>query len=382
MSTTANILRDNLADIMEIWQKEVIVAIPASREANAIALYDHLPNLVNDIADIIERHNKTEDLIEDKRYEEILVNSKHHGRHRATTQNYTVEQVVHEYIIFHRTITDFLKAKNGYDENVSDLLKYVIETSILKSVGSFSRSIQEMQEKLIGTLAHDIRNPLTVANLSLEMIEYEEDEEWVGKMLQAAKRSVKKATSLIEGLMNGITVRAGEGMMFDFEDRDVLDDIKWVHEEAKEVYLNEINLEHPDTFVRGVFDGTAIRRLLENLIGNAVKYGSPKHPIKITIKDKKEKIEIAVHNHGNPISAENQKHIFGFLERKNPDSDTVGKSWGMGLTLVQIVAEAHGGDIKLISNEETGTSFTVTLLKNFNRPGKKRTKLKFVEKGK
>ncbi len=51
----------------------------------------------------------------------------------------------------------------------------------------------------------------------------------------------------------------------------------------------------------------------------------------------------------------------------------------MGLTLAQIVAEAHGGDIKLVSEKGKGTTFTVTLLKNYNTPGQKRTKLTFVE---
>lgn len=54
-------------------------------------------------------------------------------------------------------------------------------------------------------------------------------------------------------------------------------------------------------------------------------------------------------------------------------------SWGMGLTLAQMVAVAHGGDIRLKSSDGIGTSFDITLLKHFNIPGKRRTKLTIVE---
>lgn len=50
----------------------------------------------------------------------------------------------------------------------------------------------------------------------------------------------------------------------------------------------------------------------------------------------------------------------------------------MGLKLAQIAVKTHGGTIELTSNEDIGTLFTITLLKNFNKPGKRRTKLTFV----
>lgn len=378
MNKTVKILQENISEIMELWQNEVVKNVPAAKDANVIALFDHLPNIIMDIADIMERYNEMNDISLDKSYSEILDNSIHHGRHRAMTANYTVEQVVHEYIIFHRTLSEFISSHDGYDQKMSDLLKYVIETSILKSVGSFSRSIQEMQEKLIGTLAHDIRNPLAAAQLSLEMMEQDKTGKWTDKTRIAAQRSVKKAIDLIEGLMNGITVKAGEGMMLHFEDTDLFNDIKWVHSESKGVYTSEINLECNTDKIKGVFDSTAIRRLLENLIGNGVKYGSAKKPITISVEDEEDAVEIKVHNYGNPIPSFKQEQIFKFMGSATKDKKSVAGSWGMGLTLTQIVAEAHGGDINLVSDKKTGTTFTVNLIKQFNEPGKRRAELTFV----
>jgi hypothetical protein len=378
MNKTAKVLRENIPEIMDLWQHQVIKFVPAAKDANATALFDHLPNIIMNIADLMERSTTMTDINTDKKYSEILDNSVTHGKHRATTAYYTVEQVVHEYIILHRTLSKFITVHEGYNQQMSDLLKYVIETAILKSVGSFSLAIQEMQEKLIGTLAHDIRNPLAAAQLSLEMMEQDKTGKWAEKTRKAAQRSVKKAISLIEGLMNGITVKAGEGMMLHFESVDLIKDIKWVYAESKEVYTNEINLECDVEKIDGIFDSTAIKRLLENLIGNAVKYGLAKKPITISILDEEDAVQIKVHNFGNPIPEEKQQQIFKFMGTAKKNIRSVSGSWGMGLTLAQIVAEAHGGDINLVSDKETGTTFIITLIKHFNDPGKKRAKLSFV----
>lgn len=378
MIETARILRENNAEIMKIWRNQVVKEVIASKESDSIVLYNHLPDLINDIAKLMIRFDKMKDVNKDKKYKEILKSSIDHGKQRSNTAYYTVEQIVHEYIIFHRTLSEYLISHNGYNENVSDLLKYVIETSILKSVGSFSRSIQDMQEKLIGTLAHDIRNPLSAAQLSLEMMEQDKTGKWAEKTRISAQRGVKKAISLIEGLMDGITIKAGEGMMLNFENTDLLKGIKWVHSESQEVYTNDIKLDCKVEKIEGIFDSTAIKRLLENLIGNAVKYGDNEKQITISIIDEKEAVVIKVHNYGKAIPEAKQEQIFKFMSSAEKEKNSVLGSWGMGLTLTQIVAEAHGGDINLISEEKTGTTFTINLIKQFNKPGKRRAKLNFV----
>ena len=374
MKKTAELLRENKLGLLDIWETEVKKEVPASRKANSIALYDHLPNIINDIADIMERHQHIEHIDGDQTFKEIIHNSEQHGRHRSATQLYTADQVVHEYFIFHRTLSDFLIRKDSYNPKIARLLDQIIQTSILKSIASFAQSIQEMQEKLIGTLAHDIRNPLSAAQMALGMMEDEDDDQWKDKLLSASIRSVHKALSLIEGLMDGIAVKAGEGMLMTFEEVDLLTDIKWIVAEAREVYKNEIVFECEEPQILGVFDNVAVRRLLENLIGNAVKYGYPSQPITLNLINKKDELELTVHNHGEPISEQKQESIFNFLA-KDSEQTTARKSWGMGLALAQMVVNAHGGKISLESDATKGTTFKIILLKQFGQPGKKRALL-------
>ncbi|NJW55882.1 sensor histidine kinase, partial [Salinimicrobium oceani] len=87
-------------------------------------------------------------------------------------------------------------------------------------------------------------------------------------------------------------------------------------------------------------------------------------------------VELSVHNFGNPIPAERQKRIFNFLNTSNGSSPRGLKSRGIGLSLVKAVAEAHGGALNLHSSESEGTTFTITLQKNYHEPGKLRVALR------
>jgi hypothetical protein len=375
MKAAAKHLGTATQDVMRSWEVLVKKEVPASRKTNTLALYDHLPDILNDISEIFTRIDNWEDLTKNERYLKILENSIYHGRHSASTQQYTVEQIIHEYIIFHRVLADELITAQLYDKDIASALKHIIETAMLKSVGSFSQALQEMQEKLIGTLAHDIRNPLAAAQLSLEMMSADADTVWLEKMKETTTRSVKKALELIEGLMDAITIKAGEGITLNFEEVNIAESISYTYKEATEIYTQKIELILHDGEYNGIFDQTAVRRLLENLLTNAIKYGDGKRPVTITLSDEQEAVTLSVYNSGNPISIDKQERIFDFLAKEEKDAPSY-KSWGMGLALVKMVAEAHNGSMELQSSEETGTIFKATLQKNSNKVGKIRARLR------
>ncbi len=348
--------------------------IEASRYTDSIVLRDHLPNMLVDITDILIRHDGLTDVSKDEKYFEIVSNSSEHGRHRATSEKYTVDQIIHEYIIFHRVITLVLRINNAYDVEVADLLKYIIETAMLQSAASFSTSLQETQEKMIGTLAHDLRSPLANTHSLVELMSYEIGKEKFETFRQMALLSVHKALKLTEGLLNSITIKAGEGIMLTFAEVDVVEIVESIYQEALEIYSQEIKLKCPVREMTAVVDEVAIRRLLENLLSNAIKYGDAHRPITIKVAEADDMISLSVHNYGSPISPEKQRSIFNFLHHSKQQDAVNRQSWGMGLTLTKTVAESHGGSVSLESSEEDGTLFTIKLNKN-NEVGKRRTRV-------
>jgi signal transduction histidine kinase len=375
MKTIAKLLKSKRDEVIGLWEKEVLEQVKSAPSTNKIAIHDHVPNILDDIIDIMNRYENIDDYHNDEKTHQIEEDSLKHGRHRATSPNYTVEQIIHEYIIFNNVIIRVLHNNNVKEGSLFHLIKYSIDKAMLNSVSSFTESIQEMQNKLIGTLAHDIRNPLAAARMSIEMLNYEAGEERLEKVKKMSYNSVNKAIDLIEGLLESITVKAGEGIMLSFSEMDLNDEIQSVYNEACEIFSEEIILDKKDEPINGVFDATAIRRLLENLVTNAIKYGHSEKAIIVKIRNEEEWLNITVHNHGEPIPKEKQKEIFTFMQLGNQHREKNLQSYGIGLTLVKMVAEAHGGSVNIRSEEEFGTEFQIKLNKHSNVPGKKRALL-------
>lgn len=149
--------------------------------------------------------------------------------------------------------------------------------------------------------------------------------------------------------------------------------INSVYHEASEIYPNRIILDCEEEEIHDT--------LLENIINNAIKYGSRDSPVTLKVTDTEKFVNISVHNTGNPIPVKKQKEIFNYLSTTNDSRSKNLRSWGMGLALVKKVAEAHGGQLELVSNEEEGTTFSISLHKFGNKPGKIRTTLNFEYNG-
>lgn len=378
MEEAAVIIEQNKLNILNNWVKQVREELTAPRETIDPVLRDHLPLLLDDIISIMRRFENFNVTSEKMNFEGMLDNSIGHGRHRSSSSGYDVEQVLREYIILHKILTELLRSKGVFTTEVADLLKYIIENSMLYATVSFQNSLREVRQKLMSVLVHDVRNPVSAAYLAVSMIDQEDEPERFGKIKSMLKNSIRRSLDLIEGFLESVMVGAGEGITLHFEEGDLLEYLKSVHGEASAIYSNQINFDCPEEPIKGVFDIAMIRRVLENIVNNAVKYGERGSPINIKVENLAETVEISIHNNGNPIPDKEQKEIFKFLNTSNGTGPKKLKSWGMGLTLVNAVAEAHGGYLDLKSSKEDGTTFKLVLHKSSNKPGKIKTSVSFA----
>jgi signal transduction histidine kinase len=106
-----------------------------------------------------------------------------------------------------------------------------------------------------------------------------------------------------------------------------------------------------------------LRRLLANLIDNAIKHGPKASEVSVTMHSSNGLVNVLVHDKGGKIPAEEQKFIFERFYRirkayKKASSNT---GAGLGLALSQEIAQKHRGTITMQSNPKTGTDFVVTL---------------------
>ncbi|MDT0678102.1 sensor histidine kinase [Autumnicola musiva] len=376
--SAANYIRDNKHILIDSWEKAVNGEISASENTQSLVLRNLLPTLLHDVASIMGRFTDREDFLKNEKCEEIVEKSLDHGRHRAASSQYTVKQIIDEYIILNRILVETLIPQKLFNTDISIIITFCLETSMSHSISSFNDSLQEMREKLVGTLAHDVRNPISAAYFALDVMKLQREEEQFENTRKMAQESLRKSLDLLEGLLDAISVEAGEGIALNFRKSDIVEKVKAVQEEATEIYSNKIKIVCEAEKLITVFDPTAVGRVLENLLTNAVKYGGLDQAITIYVDYNEENVILKVHNHGNPISPKNQKIIFDFLNHSEEQPGKL-KSWGMGLTFVKMAAKAHGGHVELSSDHENGTTFFVFLSRHSNKPGKVRSKLNYGE---
>lgn len=377
MQKAAGVIEENKNRLVEDWVQMVRQELPAPGKTEDPVLRDHVPFLLDDIVKIMRQYDKPGVRGEFQNFDGMLDHSIGHGRHRSSTSGYDIEQVLKEYISLHKLLTRLLRSNKVFTIEVADALKYIMEQSMTYAAVAFQDSLLEVRQKMMSVLVHDVRNPISAALLAASLIKQDDEPEKFNKTRDILKTSIKRALDLMEGFLESVTVGAGEGITLHFAERDLAHYIKSVHGEASEIYSNEIILNSPDEPITGIFDTAMIRRVLENIVTNAVKHGGRNTPITIDVENEPETVTIGIHNFGNPIPENKQQEIFEFLKTSGQRNNTSLKSWGMGLTLVNAVAEAHGGHLKLKSNDKEGTTFILVLKKNANLPGKVKTRVSF-----
>jgi signal transduction histidine kinase len=218
-----------------------------------------------------------------------------------------------------------------------------------------------LREHFVSALAHDLRGPLSAARLAAELLALEPaslDER--RDLAVRIDRNIDRVDHMIRDLLDANRIRAGEALPLRLDACDLVAVAEQVLDEARMMHGDRFVLEANEE-VRGIWSEEELHRALWNLVTNAVKYGAPKQPITIAVTRHDGLAQVSVHNIGSPIAAADQGHIFDAYSRA-PSADVSGRTgWGLGLTLVRGVAEAHSGHVSLTSDAQSGTTFTIEL---------------------
>jgi PAS domain S-box-containing protein len=225
---------------------------------------------------------------------------------------------------------------------------------------------RELRERFVAALTHDLRSPLAAVKMAAQILlrkSGQPEPSAVERHASRIIRNVDHADRLLEDLLDASRISAGQPLAVTLAPcdmaalvRDVLTDLSAVHGDRFELDL--------PAEVNGRCDRPALRRTLENLVSNAIKYGDQRAPVRVAVREDRGEIRLSVHNRGNPIPPDEQPRIFQPYHRVHRPDGQAAPGWGLGLTLVRGTAEAHGGTVRVDSSAEAGTTFTVTLRKN------------------
>lgn len=220
---------------------------------------------------------------------------------------------------------------------------------------------REIRERFVATLTHDFRAPLSAAKISAQMLL--RNHELPAAAYHLASRIVTatdRADEMVNDLLDANLIRAGERLNLRFETCDLAELARKTIAELTNVHGNRFKLDAPPSLT-ATCNAKGVRRVIENLCTNAIKYGSVGKEVGIFLEQFSKHVEIRVHNDGSAISQAEQAALFEPFTRTVSARVSFQPGWGLGLTLVRGIAQAHGGEAGVRSEPEYGTTFYVRL---------------------
>lgn len=284
-----------------------------------------------------------------------------HGGERARLTDYKPQAVISEYQLLRWTILDVLK-RHGVQLNNDEffIINASIDDAIRESVNAFALTQAALRERFVVALTHDLRNPLATANAAAELIRHTTDSSKTKELTHRIITNLARMDAMIQELLDAVVFQNGERLRLHIEEFNITEVVREVCDQFASIHGPRFQMIGDEPII-GYWDRTAIKRALENLVGNAVKYGATETPIQVKVVSYHERVMLTVHNEGQPIPPEHLEYVFQIFQRATSAKEGRQRGWGIGLPYVRSVAESHGGSVSVDSATERGTSFSIDM---------------------
>ncbi|MBB6673926.1 HAMP domain-containing sensor histidine kinase [Cohnella nanjingensis] len=215
------------------------------------------------------------------------------------------------------------------------------------------RLAEKSKMDLITGLSHDLRTPLTsiVGYLGLLKNQTYRDEAERDRIVENAENKALQLKKLIEDLFEytRLTDGASELRVLIFDVRALAAQMAVEFEPIAAEHGASLRFTHADRLPANVAaDPDRIRRALDNLLMNALKFSVKPGEIRMTVAVADACAEIAVRNLGDPVTAEQERQLFERFYKADASrsADRIQPGFGLGLTIARQIAELHGGSIR------------------------------------
>ena len=256
-------------------------------------------------------------------------------------------------------------------------LEYQVEIKSKDEIGQLmghfnrmAKNLKENQDRMIylekmaawqeiaRRLAHEIKNPLTPIQLTIQQIVDQDsgnDKEF-SKLLKESYQIINEEIGSLRKLVNEFSEfgRMPELNLKEGDPGQLIKDVAGLYPQRK------IELNLPDKPVLIEFDEDRIKRVLINLVQNAIQADPDNKPVTINMVINEKEIKIQVKDQGAGIAPDVQKQIF------EPYYSTKKSGVGLGLAITRKMVEEHGGRITVESELGKGSCFTILLPKQAN----------------
>ncbi|MBI89308.1 MAG: hypothetical protein CMG60_04400 [Candidatus Marinimicrobia bacterium] len=251
--------------------------------------------------------------------------------------------------------------------NGTQLKKQGVITGILVVLNDITlqKQLENIRQDFVANVSHELKTPITsilgyVELLKEDMINDSQRTDFLNRVLKQANRMNLIIDDLlrlskIESQEEDSTIELQKTLLI-----QILEDAKDDLLDSASNHQNKINIYCDE----GLFinaDSQLLREAVSNLIENGIKYGHKGKEINLIGKNRNEKTEIHIDNHGDQIAPSQHKKIFQRFYRVDKSRDREAGGTGLGLSIVKHIAFVHNGEVSTTNMENGVTRFTISL---------------------
>ena len=222
--------------------------------------------------------------------------------------------------------------------------------------------LEKLRNDLTHMVVHDLRNPLAVLFIFLDILESKEAEKLSAStrnFITLARHSAEELHAMISSILDVSKIGAG-ALKLQREPCQLAGFIRDLLATLQALPGNRtVTCAALDPALAVTADVALLRRVLQNLLSNALKYTPADGEVRVIVTPLSSEIRIAITDTGPGIAPENQEQIFEKFGQVADGKNRQGT--GLGLTFCKLAVEAHGGHIGVESKLGAGSTFWLTL---------------------
>jgi signal transduction histidine kinase len=256
--------------------------------------------------------------------------------------------------LMHKTEEVVVRRERALSAEISDR-----NIALERTARELAESVR-LRDAMLAGVTHDLRTPVTVVKVQAQLLRRRADER-LWSSIDQIERAATRMARWIDELLEIATVHRIEDLDLTLEPTDLVK----IAREAIEEHLpaarrHTLKLDVEASEIVGQFDESRLERVIDNLLGNAIKYSPAGGCVALSLAATDGWVTIVVSDQGIGIPAEDLPFVFEPFRR---GANVVGRisGTGIGLASAQRIVERHGGTLSVESEAGKGSTFTIRL---------------------
>lgn len=267
----------------------------------------------------------------------------------------------------HGDLAELARAVNHMADELGERFEHIVREQ------SEIRRLETVRRDFVVNVSHELKTPLTAMRGFLEAVldEPELDPALRERFLARARNNTDRMVAIVSDLLTLARIEAADSALR-MDRLDLREVASECHAEAEgNAAIGDVplQLDLPGEEVTVLGDDTALATAINNLLDNAIKYSPAGGLVRVSVGTDSDKAWVSVSDHGPGIPPDETERVFERFYRTDKNRSRELGGTGLGLSIVKNVVAAHGGRVTLDTVFGEGSTFTIRLPLQTDRPG-------------